>query len=85
MSPFSQLYADVASYNPTSYDDIGALQFGSGFVAGLIKTNSTMFVDGMGLPTSALSTTGVDPAAPFNFNDGASEAEPMEFTAGIKY
>lgn len=80
---FAIVFEDVAAYTPSSWADIGALQFGTGAVVGVSVAGSTTLTTGTGLSISVLPTT--SSTAPFRFNDNATEAEPIEFTAGIQY
>jgi len=80
---FSQLYANTADYVLTSWQDIGALQFGTGIVTASMLRGSAAFVDGAGASIAAAAAASSTDLAAMPFAFDSSRQEPVEFVQGI--
>lgn len=78
-SPFTLAYtANEADYLPQTWLDVGALQFGTGIILGVLTQSELTLKNGTGISLSTMSPTAT-------LNALAAEPEPFEFTAGIRY
>lgn len=83
-------FNNSADFEPKTWEELGALQFGSGFMVALALNQTAFMESGEGKSFRALSPgviTGFD--APMNFADRATSTwggmEPPEYFAGLRY
>jgi hypothetical protein len=79
---FSGIVANASEWSPSNWAEVGAMQFGSGFVVG-----STISVPNLlqGIGVSVADLPSAKPADPLNFGDGNQLKEPIEFAGGLRY
>jgi len=80
---FSQLYANYADFEVHSWEEMGALQFGTGLVVAAILNSSDAFSSGVGRSLAEMDPDNSQ-NYPFAFRKHA-EAEPVEFTPALDY
>lgn len=83
-------YANYADFQPASWEDLGALQFGSGFMVGLALNQTAFLETGAGKSFRDLTPGAITGfTAPMNFMDRATATwggmEPPEFVSGLRY
>ena len=84
-TPFAAYYVPtLADYQPTTWAEVAALQFGTGIIVAMLSSSSDASVGPALLGHGrGLSLSYMDRTASLNF--ASLEPEPFEFTAGIRY
>lgn len=80
---YSGLVANASNWAPATWADVGALQFGSGFLVGATANRTLVAPNGIGVSIADLPSA--QASDPLNFGDGNPLKEPIEFFGGLRY